>query len=339
MSSPQNYYSLLQVKPNADLDTIKRAYRSQIRRYHPDQFAAKLARLKSNGSPSEIKYFEREITRAQQMTQRINEAYAVLSDETRRASYDEKLSAERQRQYNHEVQMQRRRHWEDGRRTVKSRPHNANPNTKQAPKQEGIPWFILLGLIGLLFLVSTLFSNAVTQNYTPFTTYVPSNPTSPGSVLAIDLQATASSEQATYVARSTIVYDASPTPRSSSDNERSADIMMRYGQIINAINLYNMAIEIDEQNATLYFKRGIAYNQLVDEGDDEYIDEAIADYGRAILYNPDMAEAYLGRGMLYYDLWRTHDDFAEDARADLEAYVNLTDTDTTIVNALLNDLP
>ena len=66
----QNLYELLQVSPNADQEIILAAYRRLILRYHPDR----------SNEPN-----------AAEMTQRLNGAYAILSDPTRRAEYDREL--------------------------------------------------------------------------------------------------------------------------------------------------------------------------------------------------------------------------------------------------------
>ena len=63
----QNLYELLQVSPNADQEIILAAYRRLILRYHPDR----------SSEPN-----------AAEMTQRLNDAYAILSDPARRAEYD-----------------------------------------------------------------------------------------------------------------------------------------------------------------------------------------------------------------------------------------------------------
>ena len=44
----KNYYNILKIDPKADVDTIKRAYRELMRQYHPDKFAADLARLQKS---------------------------------------------------------------------------------------------------------------------------------------------------------------------------------------------------------------------------------------------------------------------------------------------------
>ena len=63
----ENYYELLQVSENADQEIIQAAYRRLVLRYHPDR----------SSEPN-----------AAEMTQRLNDAYAILSDPVQRAEYD-----------------------------------------------------------------------------------------------------------------------------------------------------------------------------------------------------------------------------------------------------------
>jgi len=65
----QDHYRVLQVDPSAEPEVIDRAYRALALKYHPDRAA---------GTPDA----------AGLRMRRINEAYAVLSDPTRRARYD-----------------------------------------------------------------------------------------------------------------------------------------------------------------------------------------------------------------------------------------------------------
>lgn len=341
MSSSQNYYAILQVEANADLETIKRAYRKKIRRYHPDQLAASLSEAKRSGTQTEFKALERKIARAKQMTQRINQAYAILSDEDKRATYDAQLSYERQLQYRDEVRRQRMRHYEDGRRTVKSRPHHQNPNLRRKPQQrEGIPWIMLIVLIIGVMVVSGLFSQAVTRNYMPVTNNMPRNPTSEGIMRARDLQATTNAEQVTEIARSTIVFEPTFTPRSSSQNELLGDQFLRLERPQQAIDAYTDAIIADLENSTLYLKRAEAYFQLYLDGDVEAILSALDDYTGAIRLDETFAEAYLGRGIVYYQLSLTTPDYAGNARADLDYYLELNpDGDNLEIQLMLDDLP
>ena len=62
------YYDLLEVSPSASQDEIKKAFRKQAMRYHPDR------------NPGDKE--------AEQKFKKINEAYEVLKDEQKRAAYD-----------------------------------------------------------------------------------------------------------------------------------------------------------------------------------------------------------------------------------------------------------
>lgn len=65
-----NYYSILNIEKNADLDSVKKAFRKQIALYHPE----------NNTSPNAREKFDI-----------IIEAFNVLSDDTKRKAYDEML--------------------------------------------------------------------------------------------------------------------------------------------------------------------------------------------------------------------------------------------------------
>lgn len=67
----QNYYEVLGVAQDADLDTIKKAYRKLVRQYHPDV----------SKDPDAV-----------QKTAKVNEAYETLKDEQKRAEYDAMLA-------------------------------------------------------------------------------------------------------------------------------------------------------------------------------------------------------------------------------------------------------
>lgn len=67
-----DYYTILEVSPAATLADIKRSYRRLVRKYHPD--------LNKQAVDQHIKL--------------LNEAYAVLSNPTRRAAYDAQRAEE-----------------------------------------------------------------------------------------------------------------------------------------------------------------------------------------------------------------------------------------------------
>lgn len=66
----KNYYEVLGVDKNASEEEIKKAYRKLARKYHPD--------VNPGNKEAEEKFKE------------INEAYNVLSDESKRKKYDNK---------------------------------------------------------------------------------------------------------------------------------------------------------------------------------------------------------------------------------------------------------
>jgi curved DNA-binding protein CbpA len=69
----KNYYELLEVPPTAPADEIKRAFRQQIARYHPDK----------------VQHLGKEFQNmAADRAAELTEAYRILSDEGRRAEYD-----------------------------------------------------------------------------------------------------------------------------------------------------------------------------------------------------------------------------------------------------------
>lgn len=74
MSNKRDYYEVLGVSKNATDDEIKRSFRKLSLKWHPDRQAGKSESEKADA----IKKF-----------QEIAEAYEVLSDKQKRASYDQ----------------------------------------------------------------------------------------------------------------------------------------------------------------------------------------------------------------------------------------------------------
>ena len=69
MSTKRDYYDVLGVGKSADASEIKKAYRKLAMKYHPDK------------NPGDKE--------AEEKFKEINEAYEVLSDETKRRNYDQ----------------------------------------------------------------------------------------------------------------------------------------------------------------------------------------------------------------------------------------------------------
>jgi hypothetical protein len=107
MSDFQNldYYELLGVSRSASADEIKRAYRREIAKYHPDRFV--------NASPTEQNY-------ARLRSQKINEAYASLNGQgggSRRVIRQPTVAPEpvQPRDYQAELYEQAKEHMQAGR--------------------------------------------------------------------------------------------------------------------------------------------------------------------------------------------------------------------------------
>lgn len=329
----RSYYELLEVAASADIQAIKQAYRQQIRRYHPDKFAGQRAQLKRGGDAVALRTLDHQIEITQQITQRINEAYAVLVDPGKRAAYDRQLSEQRMATYREEIR--RTRHPEYERRTVKSRPHRRNPT--RSTKSDAIPWPLLIALVFAAACAFSWVSGMLVNRRDTAQNFSPSGATAVGMITAYDLQATESAQQATYSARIQIANLPTATPRSAAANERSADVLYELGNYPYAVELYGQAIELEPHAPHLYSKRGFAYTGLFAEGDMTAAELALADFEQALQLDSDWDEAYRGRGLLYYADWQlsAEPDLAELALADLEHYTTLIDSPDEQVNAAL----
>lgn len=72
----RNYYQILEVDKNASFEVVEKAYKTLVKKYHPDLQESSL----KNDSEEKLKL--------------INEAYEVLSDEEKRKNYDLALQQE-----------------------------------------------------------------------------------------------------------------------------------------------------------------------------------------------------------------------------------------------------
>ena len=333
----KNFYEILQVDPQADVNTIKRAYRSLMRQYHPDSFTADIARLQKTGDSKSLAALERKVERAKVQAQQVNQAYAVLSDESKRKAYDKKLSDDRMATYYAEVRRERSINPEEGRRTVKSRPHQ-RPGAPP-PKMGVFPWIMFAVLLVIAIAFFSFLMNAMTQSLNPV--YVPRAPTAVGVITSQDLQATQNAVNATNIARTRTALAPTITPLSAEQYERSADRLLERGLLNQAISSYSRALQFAPGDADLYFKRGYAYTLLYFENGVIAIgNAALADFGLALGLNPDLVAAYRERGMVYFGLWQQSGDtvVAEAALDDLEVYNNMVDTEDELVSEVINIL-
>lgn len=81
-------YEILEVSENASKEVIEKAYKVLAKKYHPD---VQTAENKAN---------------AEKQMKQINEAYSILSDETKRKEYDDKLESERKQEYSRAIKQE-----------------------------------------------------------------------------------------------------------------------------------------------------------------------------------------------------------------------------------------
>ena len=73
----KTYYDLLEIPPSSSIEEVKRAFRLQIARYHPDK----------------VQHLGKEFqAMAAERAAELTEAYRILSDEGRRAEYDRSIA-------------------------------------------------------------------------------------------------------------------------------------------------------------------------------------------------------------------------------------------------------
>jgi len=328
MAQP-DYYHILGVRPMADRDAIKRAYRDKIRQHHPDRFAAERARLQQSGDQAGLHALERRISEAHKQTQRINEAYAILSDPTRRDEYDRQRSGRADNVYTGAYADE-----DYDRRTGRGAPGYSTSRTTAPPRQptgDSLPWFALAGLILMVLFGAWVVSSLLGAALSGGGQRVSAARGTP-SVLQITEQA----REATSVVRTATARQPTATPRSPDDHLQAADTLLEMGYYDLALAGYDAAYDAFRYDATFYFRRGQAYAGLADGRPGDAAAAALVNFDRALYLQPDDVTVRRARGLLNFMLWQASDDevYADAALQDL-LLISERDSDDTIEAAIL----
>lgn len=322
MTTDSNYYEVLGVASSADIDTIKRAYREQMRRFHPDSFVGLMAKARQSGDLRQIRALEKQIEESKQKTKQLNTAYAVLGDAAKRQAYDMRRGG---------VPQSRSAPYYPESDPYRSGPYAArdaaNPMRQQAPRppmprprqpNDSFPFalFAILGG-GLMLAFASLFAFS---NLPAPEDGIPR--VNDGRISAQDLQATTSAQQATHVSMTRIAMQPTATPRTLEQEVLTGDTFAQRGQYALAVELYSNAINRGFDDTSVYFKRGKVYSQL---GNDASLSLAFADFTYVIQQQPNDAAAYLERALVQFALWQRNGDpiLIENIRADAARYTEL----------------
>lgn len=253
-----NLYDLLQVEPDAGLPEIRAAYRRLIFQHHPDRNAG---------------------VDAQEMTQRLIQAYEILSDPDRKAAYDWKLSGE------------------PGPPPGGAEQPDGQPSIvveSRSPIFGGLSRTAGLAATGAV-LVATVIVVAVLiatgggdSNNSDQTVQVVAPVATPKLTPPISSGSGESSGGSTD-----ITPTATPNPTFLFE---SGEAFIRNGDFERAIDEFTKAIELIPGFAFGYQIRGDSYFQLAQ------FDLAIQDYDKAIELDPNNKSAYNGRGLARYQL-------------------------------------
>ena len=101
----KNYYELLEVSEKASPEVIKKAYITLVKKYHPD--------LQPDGEKKS----------AEEKIKEINEAYEVLSDKTKKESYDRKLQMQRVKEEHYNTSSNSQNTSNNTYKNTNSKPH------------------------------------------------------------------------------------------------------------------------------------------------------------------------------------------------------------------------
>ena len=151
----EDYYAVLGVPSNADADTIRKAYRTLIRQWHPDL---------NPGSQEAL-----------QRTIQINRAYDVLSNPARRREYDESRQLTAYRTQEQVRKWRRYQEWraEELRRRQAGRPFGFRPSEPGAsgPRPAGIGCCqvgcLVLIIFFVFYIIVALFNSPVPSEVAP----------------------------------------------------------------------------------------------------------------------------------------------------------------------------
>ena len=311
MPETKSHYETLGIRPLADIEAIKRAYRQKIRESHPDRFAAEMAQLRKLGDQKAIQALERRIEQSKREASKVNEAYAVLSDPERRSLYDRMRSTQARPSYSSSPtppSAARTRAYEQARRATEAKA----PPTP--PRQDKLPLGWIAGLFISLLVIFTFFSSffSYDNDYVIASTETAFSRIPAGSV------------DATGTARANIP---TATPISFEVNVSAADNLYTAGTYILAIERYSVALDQRPQSTEVLTKRGSALLALALESDAEmrlrFINSGLQDANAALELDNTIRDAFRLRGLLYYERWRLNEDplDADAALADLETYV------------------
>jgi tetratricopeptide (TPR) repeat protein len=333
MSSESNHYEVLGISASADTDAIKRAYREQIRRFHPDALVGQMAKARQAGDLSAIRRLEKQIEEAKRKTQQINVAYGVLSDPAKKHAYDLQnagVPAQRGSIY-HDSDPYRAGPYAARNATSTSR---ARPSAPPRPATDERFPYALFGILGGGLLL--VFGLLVAWGALP----APEDGLpviNDGRISAQDLQATTTLREATRIAWTQAALLPTATLRSIEGEVTTANYFFDQGEFRLAEELFSNAIDRGYVRAEAFYRRGMAVINMQRESD---YGQALADLTRAIQLAPEQADAYLQRALLAHTMWQRSraDALLQQIRDDAAAFARLGGSSATL-DAVLTSLP